>query len=73
MNLKLVKFLAEIINNLTPEEKEVLGTMINLVQDNNQPENQSWHEFIENTYGSIQDETFFRHSQGNFEQRELFE
>ena len=73
MNLKLVQSLAEIINNLTPEEKQVLGTMINLIPDNNQPENQSWHEFIENTYGSIQDETFVRHSQGNFEQRELFE
>ncbi len=73
MNLKLVKSLAEIINNLTPEEKQILGTMINLIQDNNQPENQSWHEFIKNTYGSIQDETFVRHPQGNFEQRELFE
>ncbi|MEM1168533.1 MAG: hypothetical protein AAGJ08_05485 [Cyanobacteria bacterium P01_H01_bin.35] len=68
MNLKLVQSLAEIINNLTPEEKQVLGTMINLVQDNNPPENQSWHEFIENTYGSIQDATFVRHSQGDFEQ-----
>ena len=29
MNLKLVKSLAEIINNLTPEEKQVLATMIN--------------------------------------------
>ena len=73
MNLKLVESLAEIINNLTPEEKLALGTMINLVKDNNQTENQSWHEFIENTYGSIQDETFVRHSQGNFEQRKLFE
>ena len=73
MNLKLVESLAEIINNLTPEEKLALGTMINLVKDNNQTENQSWHEFIENTYGSIQDETFVRHSQGDFEQRELFE
>ncbi|MGK7918959.1 MAG: hypothetical protein AB4080_02980 [Trichodesmium sp.] len=73
MNLKLVQSLAEIINNLTPEEKQVLGTMINLIPDNNQAENQSWHEFIENTYGSIQDETFVRHPQGNFEQRELFQ
>ena len=67
MNLKLVQSLAEIINNLTAEEKQVLGTMVNLIQDNNQPENQSWHEFIKNTYGSIQDETFVRHPQGNFE------
>ncbi|MDJ0516562.1 MAG: hypothetical protein QNJ74_10015 [Trichodesmium sp. MO_231.B1] len=67
MNLKLVESLAEIINNLTPEEKQVLGTMINLIKDDNQPGNQSWHEFIENTYGSIQDETFVRHSQGNFD------
>ncbi|NES07738.1 MAG: hypothetical protein F6K22_36090 [Okeania sp. SIO2F4] len=67
MNLKLVQSLAEIINSLIPEEKQFLGTMINLIQDNNQPENQSWHEFIENTYGSIEYETFVRHSQGNFE------
>ena len=73
MNLKLVQSLAEIINNFTPEEKQVLGTMINLIPDNNKPENQSWHKFIENTYGSIQDETFVRHSQGNFQQRELLE
>ncbi|MEB3341786.1 hypothetical protein [Okeania sp.] len=73
MNLKLVKSLAEIINNLSLEEQQILGTMINLIQDNKQTENQSWHEFIENTYGSIQDETFVRHSQGSFEQRELFE
>jgi len=37
MNLKLVQSLEEIINNLTPEEKQVLGTMINLIPDNNQP------------------------------------
>ncbi|MEB3341788.1 hypothetical protein [Okeania sp.] len=47
--------------------------MINLIQDNNQTENQSCYEFIENTYGSIQDETFVRNSQGSFEQRKLFE
>ncbi|WP_293138883.1 hypothetical protein [Okeania sp. SIO3I5] len=41
--------------------------MINLIKDNNQPENLSWYEFLENTYGSIQDETFVRHSQGNFD------
>ncbi|NEN87682.1 MAG: hypothetical protein F6K48_01600 [Okeania sp. SIO3H1] len=72
MNLKLVESLAEIINNLTPEEKQALGIMVNFIDDNNKSENQSWHEFIENTYGSIKDETFTRHPQGNFEQRELF-
>lgn len=51
--------------------------MINLIQDNNQPKNQ----FSEvhprgqdaRTGNIIQDETFVRHPQGNFEQRELFE
>ncbi|NEP83080.1 MAG: hypothetical protein F6K39_36040 [Okeania sp. SIO3B3] len=71
MNLKLFKSLAEIINNLTPEEKQILGTMINLIPDNNQSENQ----FSEvhprgqdaRTGNIIQDETFVRHPQGNFE------
>lgn len=73
MNLKLVDSLAEIINSLTPEEKQALGTKVNLTNNNNEGESQSWHEFIEQTYGSIKDETFIRHPQGEFETRELFE
>ena len=73
MNVKLVESLAEIINSLTPEEKQALGIMVNFTNNNNEGENQSWHEFIENTYGSIQDETLIRHPQGDFEKRELFE
>ena len=69
MNLKLVESLAEMINSLTPEEKQALGIIVNLIDDNNKSENQSWHEFIENTYVSIKDETFIRNSQGNFEHR----
>jgi hypothetical protein len=57
MNLKLVDSLAQIINSLTPQEKQILGTKIDLANDNNQQERQSWHEFIEETYGSINDET----------------
>ncbi|NEO52335.1 MAG: hypothetical protein F6K54_04130 [Okeania sp. SIO3B5] len=72
MNLKLVDSLAEIINSLTPEEKNALTIKVNLTNNNNEQGNQSWHEFIENTYGSIKDETFIRHPQGDFEKRELF-
>jgi hypothetical protein len=72
MNLKLVDSLAQIINSLTPQEKQILGTKIDLASDNNQQERQSWHEFIEETYGSINDETFVRHPQGDFKKRELF-
>ena len=39
----------------------------------NKEKEQSCHEFIENTYGSIDDETFIRHPQGEFEQRESIE
>ena len=46
--------------------------MVNFTNNNNEGENQSWHEFIENTYGSIQDETLIRHPQGDFDKRELF-
>ena len=31
MNLKLVDSLAQIINNLTPEEKQILGVKIDLI------------------------------------------
>lgn len=72
MNLKLVDSLAAIINNLTPEEKQALGSKVNLTNNNREGESQSWHEFIENTYGSIEDDTFIRHPQGEFEKRELF-
>ncbi len=71
MNLKLVDSLAQIINSLTPKEKQILATKVDLAGDNNQQERQSWHEFIEETYGSINDETFVRHPQGDFEKREL--
>ena len=75
MNLQLVDSLAQIINSLTLEEKQILQTKINLTDsfNNEEKENKSWHEFIENTYGSIDDETFIRHSQGTLEQRELIE
>ena len=37
-------------------------------------ENHGWPPgFIESTYGSIQDDTFIRHPQGEFEQRAEFE
>jgi len=72
MNLKLVDSLVAIINSLTPEEKQALGSKVNLTNSNNEGESQSWHEFIEETYGSIEDETFMRQPQGEFEKRELF-
>lgn len=75
MNIKLVDSLAQIINTLTSEEKKVLQTKINLVTTNNnlEIEDQSWHNFIENTYGSIQDESFVRQPQGYITQRESIE
>jgi hypothetical protein len=73
MNTQLINSLAQIINNLTPEEQQILQTKINFTNSLNTKESeaQSWHEFIENTYGSIEDETFIRQPQGEFEQREL--
>ena len=38
------------------------------------PEELGWPPgFIESTYGSIDDETFIRHPQGEYEERESFE
>ncbi|HEY9703786.1 MAG TPA: hypothetical protein V6C58_15160 [Allocoleopsis sp.] len=75
MNIQLVDSLAQIINTLTPGEKRILQTKINLENHENTLDNnrESWHDFIENTYGSIEDETFIRQPQGNFEQRESME
>ncbi|MBR8828905.1 MAG: hypothetical protein DSM107014_13560 [Gomphosphaeria aponina SAG 52.96 = DSM 107014] len=75
MNIQLVDSLAQIINSLTREEKQILQTKINLTDSlkDNDKEHQSWHEFINNTYGSIDDESFIRHPQGEFEPRELIE
>ncbi len=75
MNIQLVNSLAQIINTLTTEEKQVLQTKINLVIVNNnlQLEDQSWYDFIENTYGSIKDETFIRQPQGYITERESIE
>lgn len=75
MNIQLVDSLAQIINTLTPEEKQVLQTKINLVKTNNkwEIEKESWHSFIENTYGSIKDETFMRQNQGYMTERESIE
>jgi len=75
MNTQLLDSLAQIINTLSPQEKEILKQKINsnISPDNYKQENLSWHEFIENTYGSIQDKTFIRHPQGNFSNRELME
>ncbi len=36
MNVKLVESLAEIINSLTPEEKQILGIMVNFTNNNNE-------------------------------------
>jgi FtsZ-binding cell division protein ZapB len=75
MNIQLVDSLAQIINTLTPEEKQVLQTKIDLVTVNNnlQIEDQSWHDFIENTYGSIEDQTFIRQPQDYITARESIE
>jgi FtsZ-binding cell division protein ZapB len=75
MNIQLVDSLAQIINTLTPEEKQVLQTKIDLVTTNNnlQIKEESWHNFIENTYGSIEDETFIRQPQDYITPRESIE
>lgn len=66
--IAIVDSFAQIINSLTKEEKQIVQTKINLSNSlkNNGKERQSWYEFIENTYGSIDDESFIRHTSCDF-------
>lgn len=47
MNTQLLDSLAQIINTLTPQEKEILKQKINsnISSDNHNQENLSWHHF----------------------------
>lgn len=48
--------------------------LVVIYQPLSSPENkQEWRDFIEETAGAIDDETFFRHPQGELPERELLE
>jgi hypothetical protein len=59
------------------QEVDVTVTFEPITEEENYPEEDlshlEWHEFIEATAGCINDDTFFRHPQGEFPVRESLE